>query len=67
MFLQVMRYVETISREEPVSGLQYLLRCKYGQSCIILAMKFVIQKLRMLSEFLEHPFPQLSEEYPMLS
>ena len=25
------------------------------------------RKPQMLSEFLEHPFPELSEEYPMLS
>ena len=34
---------------------------------IILATKVVTEKPQMLSGFLEHPFPELSEEYPMLS
>ena len=59
-FYELNDYVETISTEKTYPS-EHSNICR-GTSRLILA-----EKPRMLSEFLEHPFPELSEEYPMLS
>ena len=66
-FSQVMWYVETISKEESYPSQDSNI-CWGGSKLILvlLMMKVVIEKLWMLLEFLEHPFPELSEEYPIL-
>ena len=43
------------------------IEAQVGSYLIILATKDVIEKLRILLEYLEHQFPELSEEYSMLS